>query len=128
MSSQGTRVGRVRVIFTLPEEVHSITGVRSAPSNWPKEPLVYIEWYSRLEKAANPRNGMMYHIKKVTTASTNKVQGIILPLSHIRQSCMLFPTFPSSVPAHWKTDRILDHASSFYINNWLSKYSYQTIW
>jgi len=131
---QGTRVGRVRVIFTLPDEVHSITGARPAPSNWPKEPLVYIEWYSRLEKSANPRNGMMYRIKKIplkssaTSMDKDKVQGTILRLSCIRQSCMLFPTFPSSVPAHWTTDNILDSASSFYINNWLSKYSYQTIW
>lgn len=123
LNCPGTRVGRVRVIFTLPEEVNSITGVRPAPSNWPKEPLVYIEWYSKLEKAANPRNGMMYLIKK-----DKEVQGTILPLSNIRQSCMLFPTFPSSVPSHWKTENILDYASSFYINNWLSKYSYQTIW
>jgi hypothetical protein len=132
MYCQGTRVGRVRVIFTLPEKVHSITGVQPAPSNWTKEPLVYIEWYSKLEKAANPRNGMMYRIKKVSLTSSmmdkDKVQGAILPLSRIRQSCMLFPTFPSSVPAHWTTDSILDYASSFYINNWLSKYSYQTIW
>jgi hypothetical protein len=124
LNCQGTRVGRVRVIFTLPEEVQSITGARPAPRNWPKEPLVYIEWYSKLEKAANSRNGMMYLIKK----DNDKVQGTILRLSNIRQSCMLFPTFPSSVPAHWKTDNILDSASSFYINNWLSKYSYQTIW
>ena len=76
---------------------------------------------------------MMYRIKKVYLTSTNsmlkdKVQGSILPLTHIRQSCMLFPVFPSSVPAHWKADNILDEASSFYVNNWLSKYSYQTIW
>lgn len=77
---------------------------------------------------------MMYRIKKVSTSTSSsnpdqkKVQGSILPLSHIRQSCMLFPVFPSSVPAHWKADKVLDTASSFYINNWLSKYCYQTIW
>ena len=74
---------------------------------------------------------MMYRIKKVSSTSSTtagKVQGTILPLSRIRQSCMLFPIFPSSIPAHWTPDSILDHASSFYINNWLSKYSYQTIW
>jgi hypothetical protein len=134
----GTRVGRVRVIFTLPEEVNSITGKRPAPRKWPKEPLVYIEWYSKLQKTANPRHGMMYPIKKITAPSTQpsssteaqvtRVQGAILPLSCIRQSCMLFPIFPASVPTHWTPNSVLDDASSFYINNWLSKYSYQTIW
>jgi hypothetical protein len=78
---------------------------------------------------------MMYRIKKVSSTFTSsskpdqkRVQGSILPLSHIRQSCMLFPISPSSVPAHWKADNVLDLASSFYINNWLSKYCYQTIW
>ena len=108
--------------------VYSIIGVQPAPSNWPKEPLVYIEWYLRLEKSAKPKHGMMYHIKKVSSPTMDKVQGTILPLSHIRQSCMLLPTFPPSVPAHWTTDSILNYAPSFYINNWLSKYSYQTIW
>ena len=128
---QGTRVGRVQVIFTLPEEVQSITGIQPAPSNWPKNPLVYIEWYSRLEKAAKPRNGMMYCIKKVLSTTMDqgtRVQAAILPFSSICQSCMLFPVFPISVPAHWTPDSVLDYASSFYINNWLSKYDYQTIW
>jgi hypothetical protein len=71
---------------------------------------------------------MMYYIKKVSGTTLGKVQGTILPLARIRQSCMLFPIFPSSIPAHWTPDSILDHASSFHINNWLSKYSYQTIW
>jgi hypothetical protein len=80
----------------------------------------------------------MYRIKKVTvpvssTSSSSKeqipkVQGAIIPLSRIRQSCMLFPVFPSSVPTHWTPDNVLDKADTFYINNWLSKYSYQTIW
>jgi len=41
---------------------------------------------------------------------------------------MLFPVFPASVPTHWTPDNVLDEADTFYINNWLSKYSYQTIW
>ena len=74
----------------------------------------------KLENMANPRNGMMYHIKKVSSTSSTtmgKVQGTILPLSCIRQSCMLFPIFPSSIPAHWMPNSILDHASVITLPN-----------
>lgn len=65
----GTRVGRVCVIFTLPKQVETLLGTQPAPKNWPTEPLVYIEWYSKLEGAADPKHGLMYCIKKVTTTS-----------------------------------------------------------
>ena len=125
----GTRIGRVRVIFTLPKEVETHLGTQPAPRNWPTEPLVYIEWYSKLGGAADLKHGLMYHIKKVTTTSNPvRVQGAILPLTRIRQSCMLFPLFPKVVPSHWTPTNVLDHATSFLVNNWLSKYSYQSIW
>ena len=66
---QGTRIGRVRIIFTLPKQVETHLGTQPAPRNWPTEPLAYIEWYSKLEGAADPKPGLMYHIKKVTTTS-----------------------------------------------------------
>ena len=125
----GTRIGQVRVIFTLPKQVETYLGAQPAPRNWSKEPLVYIEWYSKLDGAADAKHGLMYHIKKVSTTSNPvRVQGVILPLSHIHQSCMLFPVFPAVVPAHWTATNVLDHATSFLVNNWLSKYSYQSIW
>ena len=99
------------------------------PRHWPMEPLAYIEWYSKLETAAVKKNRMMYHIKKVsTTSNLARVQGDILRLSHIRQSCMLIPMFPAVVPTHWTPSNVLDQATSFLVNNWLSKYSYQSIW
>ena len=71
----------------------------------------------------------MYEVKKADNTHRTKVQGAIIPLSNIRQNCMLFPRFSSSgVPDHWSCDSILDVADSFLINNWSSKYAYQTIW
>lgn len=108
-------------------------GPRPTPENWPKGPLVYIEWYTKLDSMANVKNGMMYRIRKaptVTAPNPPRVQGAILPLSNIRQSCMLFPIIPQGedVPTNWTSSNVLDSASSFLVNNWLSKYSYQTIW
>jgi hypothetical protein len=79
---------------------------------------------------------MMYHIKKVEPTSSSsdipkRAPGAIIPISNIRQSCMLFPAFPKDsgrTPSDWTTDNVLDKCSSFFVNNWLSKYSYQSIW
>ncbi|PPQ85108.1 hypothetical protein CVT26_005404 [Gymnopilus dilepis] len=125
----GTRIGRVRVIFSLPRKLDTILGPRDLPSSWPQGPLAYIEWYSPLAKAAEARHGMMYRVKKPQNSSQNRRPGAIIPLGHIRQSCMLFPAFPPGhVPPNWTWDNVLDQCDTFYINNWLSKYSYQTIY
>ncbi|KAF8204518.1 hypothetical protein BJ912DRAFT_1017925 [Pholiota molesta] len=55
----GTRIGRVKVIFTLPKILDTITGPTNPPTSWPKDPLAYIEWYSPLPSRALPGNGMI---------------------------------------------------------------------
>lgn len=72
---------------------------------------------------------MMYRIKRQWNTQIVRRPGSIVPLGNIRQSCMLFPAFShGDVPAEWKSENALDMTNTFYINNWLSKYSYQTIW
>jgi len=128
----GTRIGRVRVIFSLPKQIETYTGIGSVPVQWPKAPLAYVEWYSKLTGMAEPRHGMMYRIKKITKNTLSaRAQGDIIPLTNIRQSCMLFPLFPSppyQVSSEWSSINVLDLADTFFVNNWLSKYSYQTLW
>ena len=90
---------------------------------------MYVEWYTKFTSTADIKNGMMYQVRKAyTSTSPHRVQGTILPLSNIHQSCMLFPISPEDVPIEWTPSNVLDKASSFLVNNWLSKYSYQTIW
>jgi len=124
----GTRIGRVKVIFTLPTILDTSLGPQPAPPQWPKEPLAFVEWYSPLANAAHVRHGMMYLVKKVKNSQGNRVQGTIIPLANIRQSCMLFPIFDGTPDTTWTPASSLDLASSFLVNNWLSKYSYQSIY
>ena len=74
----------------------------------------------------------MYDIKKVKNSQGTRVQGAIVPLENIRQSCMLFPRFPGPDQNNewkdWTHDNVLDLCSRFLVNNWSSKYNYQTIW
>ncbi|KAF8155894.1 hypothetical protein B0H34DRAFT_850935 [Crassisporium funariophilum] len=128
---QGTRVGRVRVIFTLPPTITEYGVSIPAPEAWPTAPLAFVEWYSTFSSTPIEQHGMMYNIKKIKNTQGTRCQGAIIPLTDIRQSCMLFPMLErnsDNVPDAWTPDNTLDMALSFLLNNWLSKYSYQTLW
>jgi hypothetical protein len=102
-------------------------GLHDSPESWPKIPLAYIEWYSKQKPEADKYTGM-YSVK-----STRNLEGVplgaIIPVSEIRQSCMLIPKYENlENESEWTSTNILDKCSSFFINNWQHKYAYQTIW
>lgn len=122
--TSGTRVGRVRVIFQLPQHIDAGSGPQVVPNAWPKDPLAYVEWYG-VQRSLPDENTGMYVIKKTTES-----QYSIVTLTSIRQSCMLLPRFDDYVDwkSSWTSENVLDNASLFYLNNWQSSYAYQTIW
>lgn len=123
----GTRIGRVRVIFRLPEFIQQPGHSIPLPAYLPYNPLVYVEWYTRQGTAPNPTHGM-YTISRAFDAN-GRPQGSVIPLSSIRQSCMLIPLFPKpNGGLDWMAENVLDKAEKFMINNWSSKYAYQTIY
>ena len=123
----GTRIGRVKVVFKFPASRDYILGPDQVPSAWPKEPLVYIEWYSRLKNTAEDNHGM--YIVSKSNDRHGIPTGSIIALSAIRQSCMLIPKFKNTNDEKfWTTSNVLDRAGVFLLNNWLDKYSYQIIW
>lgn len=70
----------------------------------------------------------MYKVKR-SLSGDGSVNGAIIPLSNIRQSCHLFPKFDNNdALCQWSASTALDTATSFYVNNWLNSYAYQTIW
>jgi len=122
-SYTGTRIGRVRVIFKLPDTVNAGVGWQDAPTYWPKTPLAYVEWYRPLRQQPDATTGM-FVIKKTSTPTYS-----VIPIASIRQSCMLIPKFdPGWGRLGWKKENVLDLASLFYLNNWQSSYAYQTLW
>jgi len=124
----GTRIGRVKVIFTLPQTLQAPGYTMTAPSQWPMTPLAYVEWFTSQGPVANITHSM-YKFSKAFD-SQGQPQGAVIPISNIRQSCMLFPIFPrkQKIPTDWRPDNIVDKVQSFLINNCLNKYSYQTLW
>ena len=64
---------------------------------------------------AHTHHGMMYFVKKVKNLQGNRVQGVIIPLANIQQSCMLFPTIFNETPdTTW-----LHHHFSLHPSFWL---------
>ena len=67
----------------------------------------------------------MYKIHKLPG---DRTEAMVIPLANIRQGCMLFPDFTQGVQPDWNSKNVLDLGRTFFVNNWQSKYSYQTIY
>ncbi|KAJ7820515.1 hypothetical protein B0H14DRAFT_3147084 [Mycena olivaceomarginata] len=121
----GTRAGRVKVLFQLPQKFDDNTPV---PTNWPTSCLAYVEWYSSFSPRHDD-NHTMYSISTVPLRANGFANASIVHLTDIRQTCQLFPKFGrADVDRDWTTDTVLDQCTAFYLNNWGSMYAYKSIW
>lgn len=102
----------------------TVLGKTDAPLAWLKEPLAYVEWYQSFRHEPDSVTGM-FIVKKGHSADFS-----IIPVSSIRQVCMLIPRFRdnSNWKKEWNSSNVLDNCSNFYLNNWQSNYAYQTLW
>ncbi|KAG1787961.1 uncharacterized protein HD556DRAFT_1245932 [Suillus plorans] len=119
---KGTRIGRLKVIFRLPQQVYG-----SVQPAWTKDPLAYVEWYAPLKPAAEDYYEL-YTVKKPLLSLDGSLPGRVISLSSIRQTCQLVPNFGRTVPIDWTSDNVLDKCDSFLLNCFTSKYAYQTLW
>lgn len=127
-----TRVGRVKVIFRLPTEL-ALIGSHKTPAllSWPKATLAFIEWFTTptLSDSARNSHNMASILKPKRSSSDNSLPWSIIPLSNIRQSCMLVPNYRKAPNiSSLSSSTVLDSSDYFYINNWLSVYTYKTIY
>jgi hypothetical protein len=89
--------------------------------------MAYVEWYSPLKPHADHNTGM-YRVKTLKPGSSGNTHCSIIPLTSIRQSCMLFPSFGEEVDPSWTSSNVLDSSHSFLLNNWRDLYTYKTVW
>lgn len=118
-------MARLKIIFSLPVFVNRDGFPEPAPIDWPTHPLAYVTWFTRFRSSPENDTGM-YRIEPAKD-SKGQPQGKIIPLTDIRQSCMLTPSKATWDPA-WTRDNVLDKCDSFLVNNMQTKYSYQTIY
>lgn len=118
-------MARLKIIFCLPKIVDRNGFTESAPAEWPTHPLAYVTWFTRFRPSPDNDTGM-YRVEPAKD-SKGQAQGMIIPLTDIRQSCMLTPG-KATWDLTWTSENILDKCDSFLVNNMQSKYSYQTIY
>jgi hypothetical protein len=122
MPVTGYRVGRVRVVFSIPEKARDV--IFSAGVIIPRH-LVYIEWYTPFTNTPD-RNHLLYKISPLQDQNGGHICSVI-PLANIRRSIHLFPKFGPSVPQEWTRSNVLDLCSSFYVNCFTDRHLYRIL-
>ncbi|KAH9847915.1 hypothetical protein C2E23DRAFT_764435 [Lenzites betulinus] len=113
----GYRVGRVRLLFTLPPELQRLR----VESTDPHAHLAYVELYTPF--ASNPEQySKLYTIAHSYSNLIRKVA--IVPVSYIFRSCHLIPRSGSRVDRAWSSDTVLDDCSSMYLNAFSDHHMY----
>lgn len=126
VSSSGLRVGQVRIVFKLPNDL--LTRLFGT-TNTSIGPLIFVDWFSR--PAARPeKHHNMYRISRSTDIKER--ESAIVDLSSVRRSCHLFPLFPKgkvgkTAAAGWTSGNVLEQCSTFFINNFVDMHAFQTI-
>lgn len=115
----GRRVGRVRVVFGLPDGVSR--SLFRDPASVPAQ-LAYVEWFSPFAARPDRVHGL-YKVAKSLSADGSPLAEII-PLSYIYRSVHLFPKFGPSAPTTWTSSSVLDHCSTFFLNPFTDRYLY----
>ncbi|KAH9929368.1 uncharacterized protein B0H18DRAFT_874057 [Fomitopsis serialis] len=120
------RVGRVRVIFSIPEKASPLLFSSSTRTRNPELPrhLVYVEWLSKFAAAPDPR----YQMYKVTTLTGAAAIGSVVPLSLIERSVHLNPKWGGPVPVHWTSENILNECATFYLNQYKDSHSFYNLY
>ncbi|THU83166.1 hypothetical protein K435DRAFT_971672 [Dendrothele bispora CBS 962.96] len=95
-SLTGCRIGTLRVIFRLPEQaLDDYQILTQAPQYWPRTHLAYVEWFS--QPTVSSTHGLPTTSR--STDSNGRPMGAVIPLSDIRQTCMLTPDFAAKSTA-----------------------------
>ncbi|KAI0074540.1 hypothetical protein K474DRAFT_1765568 [Panus rudis PR-1116 ss-1] len=113
-SLQGIRVARVRVIFNLPPQFLS--------PGYVQKTLAYVEWYTPFARV-DDATGMYY----VSRSTRNKQPNAsIINIENIMGPCHLIPRFGTKIDRTWSSEHILDVATHFFVNPYISIDAYTT--
>ncbi|THU78930.1 hypothetical protein K435DRAFT_876086 [Dendrothele bispora CBS 962.96] len=84
---KGMRLGRVRVIFSLPE--NTLDKIFPANVTPPPAHLAYVEWFSKFTRSPEPYLGLFKVRRDVLNNGSRNASAV--PLEMIRHSVHLFP-------------------------------------
>ena len=94
----------------------------------PKEHLVYVEWFKTVQNAPDSVS-KLFEVRKQCEAGNAEIVGEVVYLSTaIRQSIQLIPVFGQKANRNWTSETVLDQCEEFYINNFGSLRTYQSVY
>ena len=107
----------MRVVFQIPKR--AILNV--TPSLGTSTHLAYVEWFSPLTAAPDPK----HHMYKVTRLMKNGRRSAgVIRVDSILGSMHLFPQFGATVPQEWNNLNVLEQCNAFYVNPFADVNSY----
>ncbi|TEB23184.1 hypothetical protein FA13DRAFT_1757116 [Coprinellus micaceus] len=118
----GRRVGRVRVIFSIPD--NSIRELFNEGVNVPYH-FAYIDWFTPFKPAPEPHHGL-YKISYSRLHDGSNLSSII-PIANIFRSIHLFPSFGRAAPVSWSSDQVLDQCKAFFLNPFTDKHLFRSL-
>jgi hypothetical protein len=126
----GCRIGTLKVIFQLPEKAFGDWGILTRTS-WPRTHFAYVEWFSQPLRITTAHG-----LPSISKSRDIKGQpmGAVVPLSDIRQTCMLTPDFTArstleKLEAWGKNPTLVQkECEKFLVNPYQSLYSFQTVY
>jgi hypothetical protein len=119
MGTQGFWIAQVHIVFQIPKRI--VSKVFPSPDITPPTHLVYVEWFTPLLAAPDPKHGMY----KVSRLPSNRNQHVeIILVEAILGSVHLFPQFGPVTAQELNSFTSLDQCNTFYLNPFADHHSY----
>jgi hypothetical protein len=117
----GHRIAQVRVVFHIPSSV--MLDVSPALDTSPPTHLAYVEWFSPLTAAPDPKH-QMYRVSRQMRNGCRLAS--VIPVDRILRSVHLIPRFGPVTTREWNSFTVLEQCHSFYVNPFCDVRSYLT--
>ena len=117
-------MAQIRVVFSL-QRAHTDAIQRGNPNAEIPKHLAYVHWFTPFEAQPDPDHKMY----SVARSFVNRLpEASIIAVNDIRRSVHLIPQFPlEGVPPEWKSHNTLDKATDFFVNCFLDRHTYMTV-
>jgi hypothetical protein len=119
------RVGQVRCVFMLPKIALQVwfPTLEIQPAKY----LAYVEWFTPFRRAPEA-NHLMYKVSHAFRSGGTERLASVVPVDTICRSVHLFPKFGTHAPQSWKSSNVLELCDAFYVNNFLDRATYATVY
>lgn len=118
----GYRVGRVWLIFKIPEHAHKDL----FPDVIIPGHLAYVEWFSPFTQP--DRIHGMYKVSPSYVGNQDRSLRVdVVEVKSIRRSCHLIPVCGSTIPRDWTSSTVLNLSKNFYVNTFSDLHMYMTL-